>query len=104
MTDPRYDVVAIGNAIVDVMAPCEDELIDELDLAKGGMTLVDTERAKELYSAMGRATDRAGIQAAPAQMRGARRMPTTPFRSAGWMERQAAPHRSRSETPHPLPP
>ncbi|MBY6127402.1 adenosine kinase [Qipengyuania aquimaris] len=64
MTDPRYDVVAIGNAIVDVMAPCEDELIDELDLAKGGMTLVDTERAKELYSAMGRATEISGGSAA----------------------------------------
>ena len=64
MTDPRYDVVAIGNAIVDVMAPCEDELIAELDLAKGGMTLVDTDRAQELYSAMGRATEISGGSAA----------------------------------------
>ena len=45
MTAPRYDVIAIGNAIVDVMAPCEEELIGELDLNKGGMTLVDTARA-----------------------------------------------------------
>ena len=30
MTEPRYDVIAIGNAIVDVMAPCTDELIEEL--------------------------------------------------------------------------
>jgi len=64
MTDPRYDVVAIGNAIVDVMAPCQDDLIDELNLAKGGMTLVDTERAKELYEAMGRATEISGGSAA----------------------------------------
>ena len=64
MTDPRYDVVAIGNAIVDVMAPCEEELIEELGLAKGGMTLVDTERAKELYDAMGRATEISGGSAA----------------------------------------
>ncbi len=64
MTDPRYDVVAIGNAIVDVMAPCEDELIEELGLAKGGMTLVDTGRAEELYSAMGRATEISGGSAA----------------------------------------
>ncbi|HCJ82201.1 MAG TPA: adenosine kinase, partial [Erythrobacter sp.] len=41
MTEPRYDVIAIGNAIVDVMAPCEEDLIAELDLNKGGMTLVD---------------------------------------------------------------
>ena len=64
MTDPRYDVVAIGNAIVDVMAPCEDELIEELGLAKGGMTLVDTERAQKLYDAMGRATEISGGSAA----------------------------------------
>jgi hypothetical protein len=32
MTDPRYDVIAIGNAIVDVMATCEEELNAELDL------------------------------------------------------------------------
>ncbi len=64
MTDPRYDVVAIGNAIVDVMAPCSDELIEELGLAKGGMTLVDTDRAGELYDAMGRATEISGGSAA----------------------------------------
>ncbi|QZD90861.1 adenosine kinase [Qipengyuania aurantiaca] len=64
MTDPRYDVVAIGNAIVDVMAPCSDDLIEELGLAKGGMTLVDTERARELYDAMGRATEISGGSAA----------------------------------------
>ena len=64
MTAPRYDVVAIGNAIVDVMAPCEFDLIEELGLAKGGMTLVDTARAKELYDAMGRATEISGGSAA----------------------------------------
>ena len=50
MTDPRYDVIAIGNAIVDVMAPCEEELIGELDLNKGGMTLVDASRAGPIAS------------------------------------------------------
>ena len=64
MSQPRYDVIAIGNAIVDVMAPCEDDLIEELGLAKGGMTLVDTPRAKELYDAMGRATEISGGSAA----------------------------------------
>ena len=64
MTEARYDVVAIGNAIVDVMAPCSDDLIEELGLAKGGMTLVDTERAAELYDAMGRATEISGGSAA----------------------------------------
>ncbi|PZT86969.1 MAG: adenosine kinase [Citromicrobium sp.] len=64
MTDPRYDVIAIGNAIVDVMAPCEEALIEELGLNKGGMTLVDTARAQELYDAMGPAKEISGGSAA----------------------------------------
>ncbi|MFN4113310.1 MAG: adenosine kinase [Sphingomonadaceae bacterium] len=64
MTEPRYDVIAIGNAIVDVMAPCDDDLIDELGLSKGGMSLVDTDRAKELYDAMGPAREISGGSAA----------------------------------------
>ena len=64
MTSPRYDVIAIGNAIVDVMAPCDDALVAELGLAKGGMTLVDTERARELYDAMGPAREISGGSAA----------------------------------------
>ena len=64
MTQPRYDVIAIGNAIVDVMSPCEDDLIDELGMVRGGMTLVDTPRAKELYDAMGPAREISGGSAA----------------------------------------
>ena len=64
MTQPRYDVIAIGNAIVDVMAPCEDELIQELGLNRGGMTLIDTQRAEELYAAMGPAREISGGSAA----------------------------------------
>ncbi|MGX7896214.1 adenosine kinase [Tsuneonella sp. HG222] len=62
--DPRYDVIAIGNAIVDVMAPCADELIDELGLNKGGMTLVDADGAESLYAAMGPAREISGGSAA----------------------------------------
>jgi sugar/nucleoside kinase (ribokinase family) len=64
MNEPRYDVIAIGNAIVDVMAPCTDELIEELELNRGGMTLVDTARARELYDAMGPAREISGGSAA----------------------------------------
>lgn len=64
MSDPRYDVIAIGNAIVDVMAPCSDELIDELGLNKGGMTLVDEDQAQALYAAMGPAREISGGSAA----------------------------------------
>ena len=64
MTQPRYDVIAIGNAIVDVMSPASDELIEELELNRGGMTLVDAARAKELYDAMGPAREISGGSAA----------------------------------------
>ena len=64
MNQPRYDVIAIGNAIVDVIAACSDELIEELQLNRGGMTLVDTERARELYDAMGPARETSGGSAA----------------------------------------
>lgn len=64
MPAPAIDVIAIGNAIVDVMAPCADELIAGLGLNRGGMTLVDTERARELYDAMGPAREISGGSAA----------------------------------------
>jgi len=58
------EVIAIGNAIVDVMAPAQDGDIARLGLAKGGMTLVDTDRAGELYAAMGPAREISGGSAA----------------------------------------
>lgn len=64
MSAPRTDVIAIGNAIVDVMAPCDDALIERLGLERGGMTLVDTARARELYDAMGPAREISGGSAA----------------------------------------
>lgn len=64
MSQPTIDVIAIGNAIVDVMAPCADDLIDQLGLVRGGMTLIDTERAKALYAAMGPAREISGGSAA----------------------------------------
>jgi sugar/nucleoside kinase (ribokinase family) len=59
-----FDVIAIGNAIVDVMAPASDADIERLGLAKGGMTLVDTARAQALYDAMGPAREISGGSAA----------------------------------------
>jgi sugar/nucleoside kinase (ribokinase family) len=64
MSQPTLDVIAIGNAIVDVMAPCEDALIDRFGMTRGGMTLVDTARARELYEAMGPAREISGGSAA----------------------------------------
>lgn len=64
MSAASIEVIAIGNAIVDVMAPCTDALIEQLSLVRGGMTLVDTERAEELYAAMGPAREISGGSAA----------------------------------------
>ncbi len=61
---PKYDVIAIGNAIVDVMAPCSDDRITELGLAKGGMSLIDADGARDLYAAMGSAKEISGGSAA----------------------------------------
>jgi sugar/nucleoside kinase (ribokinase family) len=60
----RYRRYRIGNAIVDVMAPAQDADIARLGLAKGGMTLVDADRARELYDAMGPAREISGGSAA----------------------------------------
>ena len=53
MTQPTYDIVAIGNAIVDVLAPADDGFIAENGMTKGAMQLVfTTEEAEALYAKM----------------------------------------------------
>ena len=64
MSKPSTQVIAIGNAIVDVMAPCEDALIEQFGMTRGGMTLIDTARAHDLYDAMGPAREISGGSAA----------------------------------------
>jgi sugar/nucleoside kinase (ribokinase family) len=64
MPDSAYDVVGIGNAIVDIIARCDDAFLSKHDLAKGFMRLVDAETATRLYAAMGPATERSGGSAA----------------------------------------
>jgi sugar/nucleoside kinase (ribokinase family) len=64
MTKPAYDVIAIGNAIVDVMAPCDDATIDRLGMTRGGMMLINTDQAGALYDAMGPAREISGGSAA----------------------------------------
>jgi sugar/nucleoside kinase (ribokinase family) len=60
MTTPTLDIVAIGNAIVDIIAPATDGLIAELGLTKGGMQLVDASGADALYGQMGAAVESSG--------------------------------------------
>src|SRR5215469_7291735 len=48
-----YDVLGIGNAIVDVISHADDAFLAKHGLAKGSMTLIDETRAETLYAAMG---------------------------------------------------
>ena len=59
-----FDVVAIGNALVDVLADTTDEFLGAHDMVKGSMTLIDTDRAERLYAAMGPAIEISGGSAA----------------------------------------
>jgi sugar/nucleoside kinase (ribokinase family) len=64
LSQPTLDVVAIGNAIVDILAPASDALIDELVLPRGGMQLISAEDAERLYARMGAAVEASGGSAA----------------------------------------
>ena len=59
-----YDVAAIGNAIVDVIAPCTDAFLSENGLTKGAMMLVDPKASAALYSRMQQAVEASGGSAA----------------------------------------
>ncbi|MDI1344368.1 MAG: adenosine kinase [Pseudolabrys sp.] len=64
MSAPRYDVLGIGNAIVDVIARTEDDFLAAQGMHKGGMALIDEARAAAIYDAMGPATESSGGSAA----------------------------------------
>jgi sugar/nucleoside kinase (ribokinase family) len=64
MTDTRYDVVGIGNAIVDIIGRCDDVFLHKHDLRKGFMRLVDAHEAERLYALLGPGTERSGGSAA----------------------------------------
>ncbi len=56
----QFDVLTIGNAIVDILARCEDDFLEENGIIKGAMNLIDAERAELLYSKMGPAVEASG--------------------------------------------
>jgi sugar/nucleoside kinase (ribokinase family) len=63
MTD-LYDITAIGNAIVDVIAPCDDAFLDTESLTKGSMQLIDQAQATALYGKMTKGVETSGGSAA----------------------------------------
>ena len=60
MTDTRFDVLTIGNAIVDVLARIDDDFILAEGLAKGSMRLIDADEAERLYGHMPQAIEVSG--------------------------------------------
>jgi len=64
MKKQRFDVLAIGNAIVDIIAEADDDFLAQNGIIKGAMNLIDMERAEKLYAAMGPAIEASGGSAA----------------------------------------
>ena len=62
--DKSYDVVGIGNAIVDVLVQADDDLIANFELTKGTMALVDQAQAERLYASVGPGLETSGGSAA----------------------------------------
>jgi sugar/nucleoside kinase (ribokinase family) len=64
MPSTRYDVLGIGNAIVDVIAQTEEDFLLKQGMNKGTMALIDEPRAAAIYEAMGPAVETSGGSAA----------------------------------------
>ena len=64
MSAPRYEIVGIGNAIVDVLARAEEDFLVRQKMPKSTMALIDEARAREVYDAMGPAIEISGGSAA----------------------------------------
>jgi len=64
VTDTRFDVIGIGNAIVDILVQVEDDFLGSHGLIKGAMALVDAETADKLYAQTGPAVECSGGSAA----------------------------------------
>ena len=56
----RFDVLTVGNAIVDIIARCDDQFLIDNKITKAAMNLIDAERAELLYSRMGPAVEASG--------------------------------------------
>jgi len=64
MTAARFDVIGIGNAIVDIIGRCDEAYLAKIDAAKGSMRLVGADAVKKIYTTMGPAMEISGGSAA----------------------------------------
>ena len=46
----KYDVVGIGNAVVDIISPCDDRFLEKMGIEKGIMQLIEKDRSEFLYN------------------------------------------------------
>src|ERR1041385_7480001 len=60
MPTTQYDILGIGNAIVDVIARAEDDFLIKHGMNKGAMALIDERRAEAIYASMGPAIEVSG--------------------------------------------
>lgn len=60
MTDAKYDVLGIGNAIFDVLVHADEAFLAKHAMTKGSMALIDEARAAAIYRDMGPATEMSG--------------------------------------------
>ena len=56
----KFDVLTVGNAIVDIISRCDDRFLQDNGITKGAMNLIDADRAELLYSLMGPALEASG--------------------------------------------
>ena len=64
MTQPRFDILGIGNAIVDVLSPADHAFLSKHDMHPGSMALIDAARADLLYAEMPKGQETSGGSAA----------------------------------------
>mgnify|MGYP000871631737 CR=1 FL=1 len=91
MSATRYDVIGIGNAIVDVLSHSDDDFLARQKMPKGSMSLIDEKRAEAIYNAMGPVIECSGGSAANTLV-GARnaKVMICPQWISDWSEKDAA--------------
>ena len=80
MSQSRYDVLAVGNAIVDVLSPATDTFLESQGIPKGAMNLIDACIDRRVKRAVALSTDKAS---SPANLYGATKLASDKLLVAG---------------------
>ena len=60
MSETRYDVIGIGNALVDILVEVDDAALAQAGLPKGGMSLVERADSDSLYDTLPAGVEKSG--------------------------------------------